>query len=255
MPVPSEPSRVGLLYKLLMHVAWKPFAYPTSPVQPPAMTDKVAWGSYLARDLFDCYSCHSADFKTLDPAVPEHSQGFFGGGNPMLDSERKVVLSANLTPDAETGLGGWTEAQFTRAVREGFRPDNRPLRYPMETLPSISADEAAAIWAYLQTVPSLHQPLQRWTDPPPPATASAGEKIYRKYYCASCHGAAGAGICDLRVGFAKYKDEAGVSAFIHEPQKFVAGTKMPSWKGVILEEEYAPLLAYIRVLGSATAGK
>jgi mono/diheme cytochrome c family protein len=247
-PIPNRVTQAGLLFKILDHVAWKPSPYPTAPVVAPPATDKVAYGRYLARDVYDCYACHSADFKTMDPEVPEHSKGFFGGGTPTLDSDHHPVLTANLTPDPETGLGKWSEAQFTRALREGFRPDNRPLRYPMEPMPELSNDEASAIWAYLQTVPVIQHPMQRWTDPPPPATASAGEKVYAKYSCGSCHGAAGAGICDLRVGFKKYKDEAGVSAFVHEPQKFIPGTKMPTWKGVILEEEYPPLVAYIKEL-------
>ena len=246
--VPNQPSQPAFLFKLLDHVAWKPSAYPQAPVLAPLPSDRVAYGHYLAVNLFDCYVCHSADFKTLDTATPEHSAGFFGGGNPTLDADHHVVLSANLTPD-ESGLAGWSEAQFVRAVREGFRPDNRPLRFPMEPIPSITPDEASAIWAYLQTVPKLHHPLNRWTEPPPPATASAGEKVYDKYYCASCHGAGGAGVCDLRGAFAKYHDEAGVTAFIRDPQKFVPGTKMPAWDGVLLNEEFPPLLAYIRELG------
>ncbi len=252
-PVHNQQTQAGFLFKLLDHVAWKPFPYPTGPVVAPPATDKVAYGAYLARDLYDCYACHSADFKTMDPAVPEHSKGYFGGGTPTLDAEKRVVLSANLTPDPETGLGKWTEAQFTRAVREGFRPDNRPVRYPMEPFPSITPEESSAMWAYLQTVPVIQNPMQRWTEPPPPATASAGEKVYAKYSCGSCHGAKGAGICDLRVGFKKYKDEAGVTAFIHEPQKFIPGTKMPTWKGVIMEEEFPPLVEYVKTLTNATA--
>ncbi len=205
-------------------------------------------------NLYDCYVCHSADFKTLDTAIPEHSKGFFGGGNPTLDADHHVVLSANLTPD-ESGLAGWSEAQFVRAVREGFRPDNRPLRFPMEPIPSISPDEASAIWAYLQTVPKLHDPLNRWTEAPPPATASAGEKVYRKYTCGSCHGANGVGVCDLRGAFEKYHDEAGVTAFIRNPEKFLPGTKMPTWDGVILSEELSPLVAYVRSLGTAHASR
>ncbi len=251
-PVPNHASKPGFLVKFLEHVAWKPFPYSQTPVEMPAPTDRVAYGHYLAVNLYDCYVCHSADFKTLDTAVPEHSAGFFGGGNPTLDADHHVVLSANLTQD-ETGLAGWSEAQFIRAVREGFRPDNRPLRFPMEPIPSISPDEASAIWAYLQTVPKLHDPLNRWTEAPPPATASAGEKVYRKYTCGSCHGASGSGVCDLRGAFEKYHDEAGVAAFIRNPERFKPGTKMPTWDGVILNEELPPLIAYVRALGTMHA--
>ncbi len=138
-------------------------------------------------------------------------------------------------------------------MREGFRPDNRPLRFPMEPIPSITPDEASAIWAYLQTAPKLHNPLNRWTEAPPAATASAGEKVYRKYTCGSCHGASGSGVCDLRDAFEKYHDEAGVTAFIRNPEKVLPGTKMPTWDGVILNEEFPPLVAYVKDLGTMHA--
>ena len=38
-----------------------------------------------------------------------------------------VFYPPNLTPDRETGLGSWSEADIVRAVRQGVRPDGREL--------------------------------------------------------------------------------------------------------------------------------
>jgi hypothetical protein len=74
------------------------------------------------------------------------------GSGVLVDASGQVVHSANLTPDLETGIGAWTEEQFRRALVEGIRPDNRPLRYPMVPLRALPDDEVSALYAYLRDV-------------------------------------------------------------------------------------------------------
>src|ERR1700755_3442564 len=59
----------------------------------------------------DCASCHTAD-----PAKP------FAGGK-RLDTPFGGIYAPNLTPDRDTGIGAWTDADFTRALRFGIAPD------------------------------------------------------------------------------------------------------------------------------------
>lgn len=70
-----------------------------------------------------------------------------------------VVYSANLTPDRETGLGGWTEAMFIRAVRTGkhMGGQGRPILPPMPWygLAALNDADLAAIFAYLRTIPAV----------------------------------------------------------------------------------------------------
>jgi hypothetical protein len=66
-----------------------------------------------------------------------------------------VFYPPNLTPDAETGLGTWSEAEIMLAVREGMRPDGRQL-IPIMPWPSYSAlsdEDAKALAAYLKGLP------------------------------------------------------------------------------------------------------
>ena len=79
----------------------------------------------------------------------------------MPDKEGVIINSANLTMDKETGLGNWTEEQFIEAVRFAKRPDGKALRYPMQPFPKMTAEEAATIWAYLQTVPVIRNEVAR----------------------------------------------------------------------------------------------
>src|SRR5579859_8089826 len=70
----------------------------------------VAKGEYLTR-AGGCFSCHTAP-----------------GGQPLaggraLATPFGTFYSPNITPDAKTGIGRWTDAQFLRALHNGVRPD------------------------------------------------------------------------------------------------------------------------------------
>jgi mono/diheme cytochrome c family protein len=74
----------------------------------PASADPVLeHGRYLAR-AGDCVSCHSVAGK---PA--------FGGGLPMK-TPFGTIVSTNISPDPQAGIGAYTEAEFARALREGI---------------------------------------------------------------------------------------------------------------------------------------
>jgi mono/diheme cytochrome c family protein len=249
--VANQTSKASLLYKVLDHSAFQPFDYPDAPIAAPDPKDTAAYGQYLATSVFDCYACHSADFKTDDFNHPEKSKRFFGGGNPTLDSDGNVVYSANLTFDKDTGIGAWSEEQFRRALKTGFRPDGRPLRYPMEPMPELGDDEVADMYAYLQTVPVISNVMDRWANQPTVADSSEGAQIYQKYSCISCHGLSGVGVCDVREAFSQFHSDSQVIDFLHNPSQFFPDSKMPTWDGVIQESEYAPLLAYVHTLADS----
>ncbi|MBS7534734.1 cytochrome c [Ancylobacter sonchi] len=107
----------------------------------------VERGEYAAR-LADCVACHST----------EGGKAFTGGlamGTPL-----GTIFSTNITPDRETGIGGYTLAQFDNAVRRGVAPDGRRL-YPAMPHPSyakMSDDDVRALYDYfLHHVPAVRQ--------------------------------------------------------------------------------------------------
>ncbi len=246
---PSLPCTPSLLSKVLAHTVFRPLPLPTAVQTAPAKTDKVAYGRYLVTDALECYGCHSADFKTLNIDQPEKSPGYLGGDNALVGLSREKVYSTNITFDAETGIGKWTEAQLKRALRDGIRPDNTLVRYPMEPMRDLDDDDIAAIYAYLAQVPKLHK--QRHPAPPPALAANAtdGQKIYYKYGCNSCHGENGVGVGDLRGAHKKYATDEAMLKWIRNAPSIKPDTKMPTWEGVIAESEYAPLMQYVRKLG------
>ena len=113
----------------------------------PAMAqDEVQRGEYLVR-AGGCVSCHTAAGGTA-----------FAGGR-ALATPFGTFYSPNITPDPETGIGRWTNAQFLRALREGIGPDGTryfPV-FPYTSFTNITDADALAIKAYLFSLQPVHQ--------------------------------------------------------------------------------------------------
>lgn len=157
-------NQYNLLVKFLCNTAFKPKALPKNKIIIPDSSNRIAFGKYIANDLCGCFQCHSADFKTMNTDEPEKSEGFYGGGNPMLNYESLIVPSANITMDKETGIGNWTEDQFIQAVRFNKKPDGTLLNLPMFPHSSLTDNEVKAIWEYLQTIPTIKNKVNRFVD-------------------------------------------------------------------------------------------
>ncbi|GAB3840557.1 hypothetical protein GCM10028821_45510 [Hymenobacter jeollabukensis] len=151
---PSHPQEPSLLAKVLVNTVMKPTPLPAEPVVAPPPTDAVAYGRYLVVGRYKCYDCHSKDFKTNNHLEPEKSAGYLGGGNRLMNQQGQPVVARNITADAETGLGDWTEPQFAQALRFGQSP-NGPLHYPMPKYSRLTDEEVHALYAYLNSVPAL----------------------------------------------------------------------------------------------------
>ncbi len=103
---------------------------------------QIERGRYLAI-AGDCASCHTA---------PGSAQPY-AGGRP-IETPFGVVVGANITPDADTGIGAWSDETFVRALREGKGHDGQ-LLYPAMPYPyytKLTESDALAIRAYLNTV-------------------------------------------------------------------------------------------------------
>src|SRR5579872_2430593 len=114
-----------------------------------AADDLVARGEYLTR-AGGCFSCHT------DAA---HGGAALAGGR-ALATPFGTFYSPNITPDRDTGIGAWTEADFARALRQGVRPDGAnyfPV-FPYPSFTKITDDDARAIYAYLMARPPVRRP-------------------------------------------------------------------------------------------------
>ena len=157
---PDKPTEPAFLTKLLCKLAWSPLPMPTEPIPMPDTNNSVELGKYLAINL-ECFSCHSADFKTNNFLEPELSEGYFAGGNKPLNRQGQVMLTPNLTPDMETGLGKWTKAKFIKAVKSGIVDNGPALALPMQPYTHLTDKEAGAIYDYLMTIPPINNKVER----------------------------------------------------------------------------------------------
>lgn len=159
--VPDKPCEPSFLTKALSNFAFKPLPFPQDPIPNPDTNAPVEWGRYLTYNL-DCWTCHSPAFEQLNMGEPHKTPGFLSGGNESLkNAEGEQILSLNITPDKETGIGDWTEEEFVKAVKYGLLKEGPALRYPMEPYSQLTDEEAAAIYAYIQTVTPIKHEVTR----------------------------------------------------------------------------------------------
>ena len=109
-------------------------------------------GAYLTNGIVACGNCHAQrDDKGRGLADKGLSGGF------VFDEEPFKAVAPNITPDPETVIGKWTEAQLVRAIREGIRPDGSLIGPPMpiEFYHRMADDDVKAIVAYLKSLKPL----------------------------------------------------------------------------------------------------
>ena len=93
-----------------------------------------------------CASCHTAP-----------KDGAFLAGGREFETDFGTFISPNITPDAETGIGGWSDEDFMRAMREGVSPDGGhyyPV-FPYTSYTRMSDADVLDLKAYLDTVPAV----------------------------------------------------------------------------------------------------
>jgi hypothetical protein len=73
------------------------------------------------------------------------------------------MITPNLTPDKETGIGEWTEQRFVNALKYGTMENQRSLRFPMVPFIYLTDNEAKSIYAYLKTIPPIKNSAPRST--------------------------------------------------------------------------------------------
>ncbi|HEY2396188.1 MAG TPA: cytochrome c [Rudaea sp.] len=107
-------------------------------------TDPVARGRYLS-EAADCQACHTV----------EGGKPFAGGLAFKLPFG--TLYSSNITADKDTGIGGWSDADFLRAVRDGVDDEGHRLypAMPYAAYTYLTDEDALAIKAYLFSLPAV----------------------------------------------------------------------------------------------------
>lgn len=127
----------------------------TPPAEAPPTSDRVAYGRYLTT-IAGCRDCHTPAEAGRPVAGKE-----FQGGQEFRFADGSLVRSANLTPDHDTGLGGWDRERFRSTFRR-FTAENAPpvapggmnTVMPWTSYSGLTDDDLDAIWDYLGTLPA-----------------------------------------------------------------------------------------------------
>ncbi|NHO34420.1 c-type cytochrome [Acetobacter fallax] len=199
----------------------------------------LARGAYIATAA-DCIACHTS----------KGGKPFAGGlrvGTPMGD-----VISTNITPDPEHGIGKYTEQQFDQAVRHGVRGDGSYL-YPVMPYVSYSGmtdQDVRALYAWF-----MHKVIPVAESPPPtslsfPASMRSSMTAWNLFATKETQETGDSATYDkLRRGkyLANALEHCGTC---HTPRDFMLGEKHDRYvAGAPLSGWYAP-----NITSSATSG-
>jgi mono/diheme cytochrome c family protein len=133
---------------------------PAKGLPAPANTDKVAYGGYIVNSLAHCFECHSPPDAH---GAPDFAHRPGGGGFEITLAPGMVVHTANITPDKETGIGKWSDADIKKALTEGVTPTGGKLSPPMPYpfFKAMTADDLDAVIAYIRTIPVIKNKVER----------------------------------------------------------------------------------------------
>jgi len=111
---------------------------------------QLARGKYIFGATGGC-GCHT------------EPKGLANAGGRKYDGPFGTVYSSNITPDAKTGIGGWTDEQIVTAIRLGRRPNGERLLpvHPFTAFNGMAQEDLQALVAFLRSVP----PVSRATPP------------------------------------------------------------------------------------------
>ena len=180
----------------------------------------VERGGYLVNTIMACGNCHSprdADGKLIADRA-------FSGGL-AFNTSAFIATAPNITPDKETGIGSWSDAEIRHALVEGTRPNHGRLAgvplaaiMPANFYKALLPEDLDAVVAYLRSVkpirnevpdPVYKAPVRR--DPYPDADAGfnkamLADPVKRGAYlvtighCMECHSAWSRGVSDFKAG-------------------------------------------------------
>lgn len=144
-------------------VGWRPFIGPTTrPLTAQkfqSTPERLARGKYLVLSVTDCMGCHAEhDWTAHDAPILPNTLGA-GQDMTVLKGFPGKVYSPNITPDAETGAGNWSDDQLARAIREGVSHDGRALFpfMPYLDFRHMSDEDLASVIVYLRSLSPVHK--------------------------------------------------------------------------------------------------
>ena len=121
----------------------------TAPAGGAPTGDPVTRGAYIFHAA-GCLGCHSNEKEGGAPLA----------GGRALATPFGTFHTPNITPDPDTGIGRWSDADFIRAFREGVRPDGAALfpAFPYASYTRMTDRDLLDLKAYLFSRPAVAAP-------------------------------------------------------------------------------------------------
>lgn len=169
---------------------------------------RIARGKYLVEGPLQCFDCHSELQRATRPIQVVPGRKGAGRVNPLNQQTGVQVVAPNITSDAETGIGAWSDAEIARAIRQGVGRDGKTLfrRMPYEFFNRMSDEDLASVVVYIRSLPPVRNRLPRSTVPPQVAAtlrprpdpghvpepdrrtpAARGAYLVNLAHCVGCH--------------------------------------------------------------------
>ena len=122
-------------------------------MSPASCETLVERGTYLVNSVMVCHNCHTP----RGPLGLDLSRAL-SGGSQVFDEPAFKVSGSNITPDKDTGIGNWTDAELKRFLVSGVRPNGTRVAPIMPTAfyTVLTARDLDALTAYLRSVPAAH---------------------------------------------------------------------------------------------------
>ncbi|MBY5538249.1 c-type cytochrome [Rhizobium leguminosarum] len=263
-PVVRKPPQNDLLFPFNQRYVmrgWKLLFVPGSPFKPDE-TKSEGWnnGAYLVEALAHCGECHTPRGLMFQR---KQGEGLSGG-------ELEGWTAWNITPDASTGIGSWTDEEIASYLSKGYAHGRGPAAGAMRQAIDLSfsrlpESDINDIVAYLRTVPSLPSSYEVKPASTGPAASQAsnpwsphqfagglGRQLFEGA-CASCHGWDGTGQNSSRAaltGSHSVNDPTGanlVRVILHGSTDSIgtATSSMPSFAQAYSDSEIAALSNYV----------
>lgn len=204
-----------LILVVFVQLTWdRPVSRAAPQMTAPTDAQTVARGEYLFNYSLNCWGCHGS-LGSKSPDEPQAGGLEFDLTTVGPPGGFGYVYASNITPDAETGIGTWSDGELVRALREGLDPEGH-LLFPImeaEWWSGLSDEDVLALVAYMRSLPPVRaevpdsrlsfvakalialrvlkaQPAIAGSIAtlPPGATAEYGEYlVYHASSCAGCH--------------------------------------------------------------------
>jgi len=114
----------------------------------------VEYGRYLAESVSSCRGCHTERNMSTGEYIGEELAG--GPALEIPGEPRRMLMSANLTPDPKTGvLYDWTFDKFKTRFQQGRIVKETIM--PWGQFKQMNDTELLALWKYLHSVKPVHR--------------------------------------------------------------------------------------------------